>query len=263
MAASVLALALTMGAPAGATAPLLWHQPIVVVGANQSNNWSGYNQGSLEQNGKLFNAVAGTWTVPTATAHKAGENEYSSSWSGIGGGCVTADCSVTDSTLIQTGTEQDVNSKGRASYSAWWELIPAPSITISGFPVRAGDKIVASITENPPDSEVWTIVLKNLTTGKTFTQTVPYSSTHATAEWIEETPVVVDSNGNVSVGPLPSLGTVRFSGASTNGASAGLKSSEAIQLVDFNGNVLATPSAPKAGTAFNDCTYATSCASPR
>src|SRR5439155_26999812 len=137
MAASVLALTLTMGAPAGATAPLLWHQPIVVVGANQSNNWSGYNQGSLEQNGKLFNAVAGAWTVPTATAHKAGENEYSSSWIGIGGGCVTADCSVTDSTLIQTGPEQDVNSKGRASHSAWWELIPAPTITISGFPVRA------------------------------------------------------------------------------------------------------------------------------
>jgi len=266
-ATSLLALAFGIGAPTaasvGATAPALLHHPIVVVGANQSNNWSGYNQGTVEQNGKLFNAVTGTWIVPTAKAHKAGENEYSSSWVGIGGGCVTADCSVTDGTLIQAGTEQDVNSKGRASYSAWWELIPAPSITISGFPVRAGDVMFVSISENPPGSEVWTIVVKNLTTGKTFTQTVPYSSTHATAEWIEETPVVVDSNGNVSVGPLPSLGTVRFSGASTNGASAGLKSPEAIQLVDFNGNVLATPSAPKAGTAFNDCTYATSCASPR
>jgi len=167
--------------------------------------------GSLEQNGKLFKGVAGTWVVPMAKGYKAGENEYSSSWVGIGGGCVTADCSVTDSTLIQAGTEQDVDSKGRASYSAWWELIPAPSVTISGFPVRAGDKIFASITENPPDSEVWTILVKNLTTGKTFTMTVPYSSTRATAEWIEETPVVVDSSGNAR---LPALRPVKRDGSS-------------------------------------------------
>ncbi len=156
-----------------------------------------------------------------------------------------------------------MDSKGRASYSAWWELIPAPSITISGFPVRAGDKMFVSISENPTGSNVWTILVKNLTTGKTFTQTVPYSSTHATAEWIEETPVVIDDQGNVSIGPLPSLGAVKFTGATTNGTSAALKAPEAIQLVDFNGAVLATPSAPKGGTAFNDCTYASTCAAPR
>jgi hypothetical protein len=252
-----------MGSPAGGTAQLLWHRPIVVVGANQSNNWSGYNQGTVEQNGKLFNAVSGTWVVPTATSHKSGENEYSSSWVGIGGGCITADCSVTDGTLIQAGTEQDVNSKGHASYSEWWELIPAPSVTISGLQVRAGDQMFVSISEVAPNSEVWTILVKNLTMGKSFSMTVPYTSTHATAEWIEETPVVIDSNGNVSVGPLPNLGSVHFS-AATNGANAGLKASEEIQLVDFNGAALATPSAPnRSKNAFNDCTYASTCAAPR
>ena len=63
-ATSLLALAFGIGAPTaasvGATAPALLHHPIVVVGANQSNNWSGYNQGTVEQNGKLFNAVTGT-----------------------------------------------------------------------------------------------------------------------------------------------------------------------------------------------------------
>jgi hypothetical protein len=72
-----------------------------------------------------------------ARAHKAGENEYSSSWVGIGGGCVTAGCTVTDTTLIQAGTEQDVNSSGQASYYAWWELVPAPSVQISNLAVRA------------------------------------------------------------------------------------------------------------------------------
>ena len=42
-----------------------------------------------------------------------------------------------------------------------------------------------------------TAVWIRVTTGSTFTQTVPYSSTHMTAEWIEETPVVFDTQGNM------------------------------------------------------------------
>src|SRR2546423_759449 len=106
------------------------HRPLLSLGANQSTNWSGYNQGTLEQGGKVFSQISGDWTVPTASRHKA-EAEFSSTWVGIGGGCIDAGCTVGDNTLIQTGTEQDVASNGKASYSAWWEIIPAPSITIS------------------------------------------------------------------------------------------------------------------------------------
>src|SRR5690242_18276111 len=104
-----------------------YHRPIFALNANQSNNWSVYNQGTLEQGTKLFTSMAGDWTVPTASQHKAGEAEFSSSWIGIGGGCVDAGCTVTDNTLIQLGTEQDVDTSGTAAYSAWWEIIPAPS----------------------------------------------------------------------------------------------------------------------------------------
>ena len=264
MAAGAVVLTVTMGAQAGATAPLLSHRPIVVIGANQSINWSGYNQGSIEQGGKLFNSVSGSWTVPTARAHKAGEAEYSSTWVGIGGGCVDAGCTVGDTTLIQAGTEQDVDASGHASYGAWWELIPAPSVTITEMQVKAGDRMLVTISENPAGSEIWTIAVKNLTNGQSFTQTVPYTSTHATAEWIVETPVVIDDNGNVSVGPLPKLSTVRIDKATTNGANAALKPSEEIQLVDFNLKPLATPSAPdRQADGFNDCTYASTCAVPR
>ena len=62
--------------------------------ANQSNNWFGYNQGSLEQGTKLFSSITGDWTVPTATQHTAGQDESSSDWIGIGGGCVDAGCTV-------------------------------------------------------------------------------------------------------------------------------------------------------------------------
>src|SRR6059058_5463768 len=117
-------------------------KPGVGINAAQSNNWFGYNQGTLEQGSKLFNSITGDWTVPTATRHTAGQDEYSSDWIGIGGGCVDAGCTVGDNTLIQTGTESDVSSKGTASYSAWWEVIPGPSITIS-MKVGAGDRMHA------------------------------------------------------------------------------------------------------------------------
>jgi hypothetical protein len=238
-----------------------WHRPIIAVGASQSNNWSGYNQGTLEQNGKLFTSISADWVVPTATPHTAGEAEYSSTWIGIGGGCVNADCSVTDSTLIQAGTEQDVDASGAASYSAWYELIPAPSITIDALTVHAGDHIHVRITEGA--SGVWTFVVRDRRQHQSFTLTVPYSSTHATAEWIEETPVVVDDQGNVSVGPLPKLSKVHIDHGKANGQPAGLKGSEEVQLVDFNNVVLATPSRPDPGRdGFNVCSYSTHCARP-
>jgi hypothetical protein len=247
--------------PAKAVTTTFFHRPIVSVAANQSNNWSGYNQGSIEQGGKLFSHVTGDWTVPTATAHTNGKAAFSSTWIGIGGGCVDASCAVTDATLIQAGTEQDVDASGHASYSAWWELIPAPSVTITGMPIRPGDHMHVDIGAAAPG--IWSTTVKDVTTGKTFSQTLPYSSTEATAEWIEETPVVIDNSGNVSVGPLPNLSTVHFDPSTVNGANPKLKSSEEIQLVDSNGAPLATPSSPDPDTdGFNDCAYAKSCAAP-
>jgi Peptidase A4 family len=226
MFASVLALAASAGAPAAATVS---HGPIVALNANQSTNWGGYNQGTLEKtpnilSPKLFNSITGDWTVPTATHHSGGPNDqYSSAWIGIGGGCVNSNCSVTDPTLIQVGTEQDVHGN-TASYSAWWELIPGPSIGISNFPVRPGDHMHASITELVANSEVWTIQLQNVTTGQSFSLPVAYSSTHLTAEWIVETPLIIGTGAGFS--SLPDLTKVTFTNATTNGAPAQLVASE-------------------------------------
>ncbi len=239
----------------------VFHRPIVTVGANKSNNWSGYNQGMLEKGGKQFHSVDGTWVVPAATQHKAAEAEYSASWVGIGGGCVDANCTVTDATLIQAGTSQDVDATGHASYSAWWEIIPEPSTPIANFAVRAGDTIHVAIAESTPG--LWSISVQNKTTGQTFNQSTPYTSTYSTAEWIEETPVVIDNSGKVSVGPMPNLSTVDFDLSLANGAPAGLTAAEEVQLIDSTGAALATPSAPDADTdGFNVCTYASSCGVP-
>jgi len=252
--------------------PAVSHRPLFSLGANQSSNWSGYNQGALEKNTN-FQGVAGDWVVPTATEKVAGEAEYSSTWVGIGGGCIDAGCATTDSTLIQTGTEQDAGNTGGPAYYGWWEIIPAPSFVATDangntLPVSAGDAMHATVTQTAP--QVWTILLQDTTKGWTFTQTVPYSSSYATAEWIEETPVVISNSGSVTVGPLPKLSTVHIDNAQTAAAAggplagAGLVPGEEIQLVDPNsGQVLATPSSPDPDAdGFNDCTFATTCAAP-
>lgn len=229
--------------------------------ANSSSNWFGYNQGTLEQGSKLFNSITGDWTVPTATQHTSGEAEYSSDWIGIGGGCIDAGCTATDSTLIQTGTEQDVDSTGKASYSAWYELVPAPSLTITSMTVSPGDHMHASVAEVVADSNLWTITITDVTKGQSYTTTVPYSSTHATAEWIEETPLILGTNAGFAA--LPNLTSPAFDLATTNGAPANLKSSEEMNLIDSSGNVYGAPSAPDPDSdGFNACAWAGTCTAP-
>jgi hypothetical protein len=228
----------------------------------QSQNWSGYNQGSIEQGGsspKLFSSIGGSWKVPTATQHTRGQAEYSSDWIGIGGGCIDSGCLATDSTLIQTGTEQDVDVSGAASYSAWWEIIPGPSLTITSMTIHPGDAMTAKIAATAPG--VWTISISDTTDGQSFNTTVPYSSTEATAEWIQETPLIIGTNAGFAA--LPTLSTPAFDLATTNGAPANLKSSEEMNLVDSNGTVFGAPSAPDPDAdGFNVCTWASTCAAP-
>lgn len=255
-----LTAVLTGSSPAQGSGPSpVRHATIAVLKASQSSNWWGYNQGALEPGKGLFHSITANWTVPTATQHKAGEDEFSSTWAGIGGGCVTADCTVTDNTLIQAGTEQDVVG-GKAEYSAWWEIIPAPSNTIS-MKVAPGDRIHLDIHELVPNSEVWTITLKNVTRNKTFTQTVPYPSTYGSAEWINETPLLLGTNAGLAA--LPNLSETVFDAGTANAKNPQLKSTEAIDLADANGNVYSVPSAPDSDRdGAGMCAWATSCAVP-
>jgi hypothetical protein len=261
--ASVFALAAWLAPAAGATPSAHGHvihitKPGLHANANQSNNWFGYNQGTLEKGGTMFHSISGNWTVPTASQHTAGQDAYSSDWIGIGGGCVDANCTVGDNTLIQTGTEQDVDASGHDSYSAWYELIPAPSIGITNMTVGAGDQMHADISEVVSGANVWKITLQDVTRNETFTTTVPYTSTHATAEWIEETPLLIGTNAGLA--PLPNLSKTSFASGRVNGTSAGLQSSEEIQLTDSNGNVIGTPSAPNStADGFSLCAWATTC----
>jgi peptidase A4-like protein len=233
--------------------------PSGALNADKSNNWFGYNQGALEAGGGLFHSIAGNWTVPRARQHIKGHAEESSDWIGIGGGCVNSGCGVSDPTLIQTGTEQDVSAGGAPSYSAWWEVIPGPSVPIA-MTVHAGDRMHASISQILP--EVWNITLQDRTSGKSHTIRVPYASTQDSAEWIEETPLILGANAGFA--SLPQLSSPDFDRAAVNGAPVHLKSAQAIDLTNSSGRTIAVPSAPDPDRdGFNACTWARACAAPR
>jgi hypothetical protein len=235
---------------------LLRLAPHLTAHTNQSNNWFGYNQGTLEQGTKLFNSISGDWTVPAASQHAAGQAEASSDWIGIGGGCIDAGCTATDSTLIQTGTEQDVAANGAPSYSAWYELVPAPSLTITNMTVAPGDHMHASLSELVADANVWNITINDVTRGESFTTTVPYTSTHGTAEWIEETPLLIGTSPGLA--SLPNLTNPGFDLGTTNGAPVKLGSSEQIDLADSGGHIIGVPSAPDSDAdGFGACPGAT------
>ncbi|HUC37011.1 MAG TPA: G1 family glutamic endopeptidase [Acidimicrobiales bacterium] len=254
-----------LGSSAGTASTIIEH-PVLALATNgahanstvQSSNWAGYDEGLLDTS-TPFTSISAEWTIPTASQHTAGQAESSATWVGIGGGCVdmTSGCAVGDETLIQAGTEQDVSASGTASYSAWWEVLPAPSLTAS-VTVNPGDEVSVSIT----GPVLWTIDFKDLTNGNSFTESVPYPSPMDTAEWIEEAPVVISTSGSASAGEatLPNLTAADFQLATLNGKSPRLVPAYEIQMVSSTGQVLATPSAPTSGgNGFNVCTYASTC----
>jgi len=244
------------------SAPHQIARPIAAIAANRSFNWAGYTQGSIEKR-TTFHSIAGEWIVPKAEQRNAGEAEYSSSWIGIGGGCLDTACTLFDATLIQAGIGHDVDAAGNADYYAWWETVPAPLIR-TDLVVRPGDHVGVVIAASTLTLEVWKIAIVNLSTGLSFSITLPYPSTYGTAEWVIETPVVISETGAVTVGPMPDLAVVHFDNASANGLPAGLVAAEQMQLVDFDLSLVAAPSLPdRDADGFNDCAYRISCATPK
>jgi len=262
----VIALAGVLSLVPGHAAPVAYSRPrpdwnfhpgrVLSYGARESGNWAGYNLGYISDGRKLYNQIAGTWTVPTPSLH-ASENEYSVDWIGIGGGCIDKNCLTVDGTLIQTGTGQYIDSSGNRTYFGWWEIIPGPILEIANFAVHPGDRMFAQLRQFVAGSDVWKIQLINQTTGQQFSTQVAYSSSHLTAEWIEERPSI-----DGLPAPLPTLTNPRFNDAKVNNARAVLNAVDAVVMTDGSSR-LATPSNPDPDkNGFNVCTYSTSCAAP-
>ncbi|HVY67507.1 MAG TPA: G1 family glutamic endopeptidase [Patescibacteria group bacterium] len=193
-------------------------------GSDSSYNWAGY-----VATGGGYTAVSGSWTVPQVQS--TGGFSGDATWIGLGG--------ISSNDLIQTGTQAIVQN-GSVSYQAWYELLPAYSQPVS-LAVTAGDSISAGIAQ--AGNNIWTITLRNNTTGQSYQTTVNYISSLSSAEWIEEMP----SQGNNNFIPLDNFGTVQLSGAyaSRNGQNLNLAqlSPQTLTMVNFGGQALAAVSA--------------------
>jgi hypothetical protein len=157
-----------------------------------SENWAGYVQDNYLTNA-YYTTASFQWTVPAVKFVPKGLEfqQASAIWVGIGGDCENSSCSKEDSTLIQLGTEQDVNLFGQTNYYPWYEALPFSETQISET-VEPGDQMTASLTciVNCKSNAIqeWTLTMQDLTRGWKFSKNVFYWSSLLSVEWIVEAP---------------------------------------------------------------------------
>ena len=185
-----------------------------------SSNWSGFAVG-----GTTFNSVSGSWVQPKAVCSSA--TTSAAFWVGLGGN------SDASNALEQIGTSSDCAADGTASYSAWYELVPAGSVPIR-LKVYAGNKLSAAVTVS--GTKV-TVQIENLTRRTSFTKVLKMAAPDvSSAEWIAEAPSVCDTYGRCRTVPLTNFGKVSFSkslasaGGHTGTISDSLWTATSIQL---------------------------------
>jgi len=185
-----------------------------------SSNWSGYSV-----SGAAFSNVSGSWVEPKATC--TGSTTSSAFWVGLGGD------SDTSNALEQIGTSTDCSATGKASYTAWYELVPAASVPLR-LTIAPGDKIWASVGV---DGTKVTLTVENLTRQTSFTKTLSMTAPDvSSAEWIAEAPSTCDNAGRCRTVPLTDFHKITFTKAlATAGGHTGTISdpawtADAIQL---------------------------------
>ena len=150
-------------------------------------NWSGVlvPQGS-------FSSVSSSWTEPKVSCKH--RRDLMAPWVGIDG--------QNNNSVEQTGIETSCES-GKARYRAWYEMYPAPAVYYRN-PVRAGDKITASVTRH---ASRYTMTLTDHTRHWTRTTTRTHRTGHSSAEVVLESPS----------GAYPTFGTISFGQTKING----------------------------------------------
>jgi Peptidase A4 family len=167
--------------------------------SSTSANWSGYIV-----SGASFSDVKGTWVEPTVTC--TGGTSASAFWVGLGGSAPGSQG------LEQIGSSADCQS-GRPTYYAWYEILPAASVTIP-LKVSPGDTVTAEVNAN---GTTFTFTIADVASGSTFSQTATVARPAVdSAEWIAEAPSMCARSCQIL--PLANFGTASFSAASATTA---------------------------------------------
>jgi hypothetical protein len=204
--ASVLGVGLAVGA-AGAQAATLH---------TTSSNWAGY---AVRRTGVSFKRVSGTWTVPAVNCSSSATSTYSANWVGLGG------YTSTSPALEQLGTESDCSASGKATYSAWFEVVPAAATTAK-LTIQPGDEMFASATVS--SSKKVTLTIADTTRKTKVTKSVQAGAIDvSSAEWIVEAPALCSgsstSDASCRQTALANFGSTTFGSAraTTTGGHAG------------------------------------------
>jgi hypothetical protein len=195
-----------------------------------SSNWGGAVIKSPPA-GQTFNAVAGSFIVPTpsipANGMGTGESFAAAIWVGIDGDTYS-------NAILQTGIDLTVAADGTPSFSAWYEWFPDYSYNFDDITISAGDEI--SMTVIASSSTEGTAIVENVTTGQQAS--IDLSSTYAlggqNAEWIVE-----DFEVNGGLVAFADFGTVQFTNcvATTEESRVGVDGASVIEIGDAGGQL--------------------------
>jgi len=202
-------------------------------------NWAGYDVTTdFSDPRPLVTGVSGSWIVPQV---KVSQNDtFSAIWVGIGG--------TFGHTLIQAGTEQD-SINGIIYYSAWYELLPYDSVTITTIDVSPGDTITTSVNLINSALNLWSIEISDSSTGQSFSHDFFYDSSKLSAEWVVERPDV-----NNTLSEIADFGSVTLSNCTvvidSQVGAFGYFPCARIFMYDTEGTRLADVSSFKDGSSF-------------
>jgi hypothetical protein len=230
---AVLAVALVAGAfgagPAGVGVSAAGAATLHVT----SSNWAGY---AARRTGVAFRRVSGSWTVPAVDCTSGGPS-YSANWIGLGGYATTSQA------LEQLGTESDCSATGTATYSAWFEVVPAAATTAK-LTIHPGDVIAASTTVASGNRV--TLTIADTTNGTKATKTIQAKTVDlSSAEWIVEAPSLCSGSTASSVCRQTAL--ANFTSTGFSAARATTTAGHAGSVLDPAWNAIGITLSPQTG----------------
>jgi len=200
--------------------------PATASGATPANVLSGI-AGYVASGTGPYSSVSTSWTQTTVACLSNADDV--ATWVGLDG--------FASSTIEQIGVDTSCAS-GAPVTEGWYELYPAAPIYLSptSYPVSPGDSVSASVSASGTTMQ---LTLADHTHGWTYTKKVANSVAHSSAE------IVVEG----ATGKYPNFGTLKFTGATVNGAALSAASPTAYDAA--NGGVIeAHTSAILGGTSF-------------
>lgn len=139
--------------------------------------------------------VSGYWTVPSVTVDYAHTPSVASAWIGLGG---FTDSTFSSQTLVQAGSDSNVDANGNPQYFLWYEIVygiaPGSGLKIiTPFPnFKKGDTMYVSIYYNQQTSYasfyMVDVTLNQSTTFGYYLNNNYYGNLCGCAEWIIEHP---------------------------------------------------------------------------